>query len=81
MLQRQADAVVDNGYPHIRPWLGSQAITRRMLTLAEDLVAARERAGLLDEPKANGQPQPVSTRTTVPDRARALVICPGSPHG
>ena len=49
--------------------MGAQAITRRMLTLAEDLVAARERAGLLDEPKANGQPQPVSTLSTVPDRA------------
>ena len=40
-----------------------------MLTLAEDLVAARERAGLLDEPKANGQPQSVSARLTVPDDA------------
>ncbi len=53
---------MSDGLPLIRNLLDAQAITRRMLTLAEDLVAARERAGLLDEPKANGQPQPVSTR-------------------
>ena len=51
-----------------------------MLTLAEDLVAARERAGLLDEPKAQGQPQPVSQGVCMLPRPTATLRKPDPSH-